>query len=94
MPADSRLSAAADRLETALRQFEVAVSGAQAERRRTMGFEAEATALRSDRMRIAEELELVRRKAHELAGTGTKAAGKIDAAMARIRAVIHSNSGE
>ena len=36
----------------------------------------------------------VRSKATDLVSTNQKAVGKIDAAMSRIRAVLHSNSGE
>ena len=39
-------------------------------------------------------LDLVRSKAGELVDTSKNAAGKIDAAMSRIRAVLHSNSGD
>ena len=54
----------------------------------------EADALRKDRSKLAHELDLVRSKAGELVDTSKQAAGKIDAAMSRIRAVLHSNSGE
>ena len=43
---------------------------------------------------LAGEIELVRSKAGELADTSKTAAGKIDAAMSRIRAVLHSNVPE
>jgi hypothetical protein len=49
--------------------------------------------LRGDRAKIASELDLVRNKATELVTTNKSAVGKIDAAMSRIRAVLHSNSG-
>ena len=49
---------------------------------------------RKDRSKLAHELDLVRSKAGELVDTSKQAAGKIDAAMSRIRAVLHSNSGE
>ena len=54
---------------------------------------SEAEALRGDRAKIASELDLVRTKAGELVTTNKSAVGKIDAAMSRIRAVLHSNSG-
>jgi len=45
------------------------------------------------RERLAQELDGVRAKANDLVSTNQKAVGKIDAAMSRIRAVLHSNSG-
>jgi uncharacterized coiled-coil DUF342 family protein len=83
-----------DRFDEALRQFEVA-----AERRRLMAQRAaelaeEADTLRRDRTKLAHELDAVRSKAGELVDTSKQAAGKIDAAMSRIRAVLHSNTGE
>jgi len=88
-----KLDQAFDRFESALRQFEAALSRQheQAEREETIRGEAEA--LRLDRSRLAEELDEVRSKASDLVGTNRKAVGKIDAAMSRIRAVLHSNSG-
>jgi hypothetical protein len=49
--------------------------------------------LRLDRSRLAQELDGVRAKANDLVSTNQRAVGKIDAAMSRIRAVLHSNSG-
>ena len=62
--------------------------------KRVEQLESETEALRRDRTRLAHELDLVRSKASELVDTSKNAAGKIDAAMSRIRAVLHSNSPE
>ena len=89
-----KLDEAFERFETALRQFEAAMGVKVETERRAAVLESEAEALRRDRSKLAHELDLVRSKAGELVDTSKQAAGKIDAAMSRIRAVLHSNSGE
>ena len=89
-----KLDEAFERFETALRQFEAAMGVRVETERRAAVLESEAEALRRDRSKLAHELDLVRSKAGELVDTSKQAAGKIDAAMSRIRAVLHSNSGE
>jgi Domain of unknown function (DUF4164) len=81
-----KLNDAFDRFDAALKTFEGALAKKQAAA-------SEAEALRGDRAKIASELDLVRSKATELVTTNKSAVGKIDAAMSRIRAVLHSNSG-
>ena len=81
-----KLSDAFDRFDAALKSFEAALAKKQE-------IAGEADALRGDRAKIASELDLVRTKATELVTTNKSAVGKIDAAMSRIRAVLHSNSG-
>jgi uncharacterized coiled-coil DUF342 family protein len=81
-----KLNEAFDRFEAALGAFESALSKRQA-------VAGEVDALRGDRSKIASELDQVRVKASELVNTNKSAVGKIDAAMSRIRAVLHSNSG-
>jgi hypothetical protein len=88
-----RLDQAFDRFETALRQFEAALSRQHEQSHRDELVRGEAEALRLDRSRMAQELDDVRSRATSLVGTNKKAVGKIDAAMSRIRAVLHSNSG-
>ena len=88
-----KLNDAIGRFDSALRQFETAMVRTGEERRRTDTVHGEAEALRQDRRRLEGELDQVRTKAFELVDTSKKAVGKIDAAMSRIRAVIHSNSG-
>ena len=89
-----KLDEAFERFEAALRQFEAAMTRKQDTEKRAETLEHEAEALRRDRSKLAHELDLVRSKAGELVDTSQQAAGKIDAAMSRIRAVLHSNSGE
>lgn len=89
-----RLDDVLDQFEQALRQFEGAVARRQQTEKRADELAVQADALRKDRSRLAHELDLVRSKAGELVDTSKQAAGKIDAAMSRIRAVLHSNSGD
>ena len=81
------------RFDSALQQFEAAVAHRHEIEKRAETLAGEADALRKDRSKLAHELDLVRSKAGELVDTSKQAAGKIDAAMSRIRAVLHSNSG-
>jgi chromosome segregation ATPase len=89
-----KLDEAFERFEQALRQFESAITHKAEGEKRVEALESEAETLRRDRSRLAHELDLVRSKAGELVDTSKNAAGKIDAAMSRIRAVLHSNSGD
>lgn len=82
------------RFEAALRRVEQAVAGKFEGRTRIVELESEAESLKRERARLTHELDLVRSKAGELADTSKTAAGKIDAAMSRIRAVLHSNTPE
>ena len=82
------------RFEAALRRVEQAVGMKSDGRERIVALETEAESLKRERARLAHELDLVRSKAGELADTSKTAAGKIDAAMSRIRAVLHSNTPE
>ena len=56
--------------------------------------EIDKATLATDKLRMDREMAQVRSKAMELVNTSKQAAGKIDSAMARIRQVLHSNSGE
>ena len=89
-----RLDNVLDQFDQALRQFEAAVTRRQQSEKRADELAQQADTLRKDRSRLAHELDLVRSKAGELVDTSKQAAGKIDAAMSRIRAVLHSNSGD
>jgi chromosome segregation ATPase len=92
--ADTRkLDEAFNRFDAALRQFEAALERQNERKSHEESLEAAAEALRLDRSRLAQELDGVRAKASDLVATNHKAVGKIDAAMSRIRAVLHSNSG-
>jgi hypothetical protein len=88
-----KLDEALARFETAMGQFEAALARRQQKQLREESAEEAAEALRLDRSRMAQELDSMRSKATDLLGTNQKAVGKIDAAMSRIRAVLHSNSG-
>ena len=88
-----KLDEALQRFELVLRQFEDVILEKVDGQRRVEALESETETLRRDRTRLAHELDLVRSKASELVDTSKNAAGKIDAAMSRIRAVLHSNSG-
>lgn len=89
-----KLDEAFQRFETALGQFEAVILRKVEDQKRMESLEGETETLRRDRTRLAHELDLVRTKAGELVDTSKNAAGKIDAAMSRIRAVLHSNSGD
>ncbi len=82
------------RFEAALRKLEGAAALKAEAGRRVAALESETETLRREKTRLAQELDLVRTKAGELADTSKSAAGKIDAAMSRIRAVLHSNTPE
>lgn len=82
-----------NRFDAALKQFETALSRLGERKAQEQSLEAAAEALRLDRSRLAQELDGVRAKANDLVATNQRAVGKIDAAMSRIRAVLHSNSG-
>ncbi|MCA3555659.1 DUF4164 family protein [Aestuariivirga sp.] len=82
------------RFEAALSRVEQAVGSTFDGQARLVVLESEAESLKRERARLAHELDLVRGKAGELVDTSKTAAGKIDAAMSRIRAVLHSNTPE
>ena len=88
-----KLDEAFSRFDAALRQFEAALARQNERQAQDQSLEAAAESLRLDRSRLAQELDGVRAKANDLVSTNQKAVGKIDAAMSRIRAVLHSNSG-
>ena len=89
-----KLVEALARFDQAILEFEAAAQRKLEGKERVAALAAEADALRRDRSKLAHELDLVRSKAGELVSTTKQAAGKIDAAMSRIRAVLHSNSGD
>ena len=89
-----KLDEAFQRFEAALRLFEEAAGKNAGAKARVIELESEAESLRRDKTRLSHELDLVRSKAGELVDTSKSAAGKIDAAMSRIRAVLHSNTAE
>ena len=88
-----KLDEAFSRFDAALSQFEAALTRHNERTGQETLLEATAESLRLDRSRLAQELDGVRAKANDLVSTNQKAVNKIDAAMSRIRAVLHSNSG-
>lgn len=89
-----KLDEAFRQFDAAFKALEAAVEGKLRSARRVEELEGEAESLRKDKARLGHELDLVRSKAGELADSSRNAAGKIDAAMSRIRAVLHTNTPE
>lgn len=89
-----KLDEAFRQFEAALQVIESAVGKQTAVKKRVGELEDEAESLRRDKIRLTQEIDLVRVKAGELADSSKSAAGKIDAAMSRIRAVLHTNAPE
>jgi 1,6-anhydro-N-acetylmuramate kinase len=93
MTETSRIDAVLARFDSALLKFEVESARKANDFQRLAALAEEAQALQSERQRMTRDLELLKSKAAELVSTTRLAAGKIDQAMSRIRAVLHSNSG-
>ncbi len=89
----NRFDAALERFDLALSKFQNSDARKKGDSQRLQQLESEAGLLQADRQKLARELELLKTKAQELVETSKTAAGKIDSAMARIRSVLHSNSG-
>lgn len=90
----------ARKFDEALVRFERAIAKVEqttVHRRETMSrlemLEKQAVSLQVERQQLDTDLGRVRAKAAELVDTSKKAAGKIDSAVSRIRAVLYSNSG-
>jgi transcriptional regulator with GAF, ATPase, and Fis domain len=90
----------ARKFDEALVRFERAIARveqATVQRRETVSrleaLEKQATSLQVERQQLDSDLHRVKVKAAELVDTSKKAAGKIDSAVSRIRAVLYSNSG-
>ncbi len=94
MASTHNLDEAFQQFEAALQLIETAAAEKRGLKKRLDDVESEAESLRQDKARLSQELELVRSKAGELADSSRSAAGKIDAAMSRIRAVLHTNVPE
>lgn len=89
----ARIDAAVARFDQALNRLEMNIAQKTNDAQQIARLAKEAEALQADRQRMAKDLELIKAKAVELVSTSRQAAGKIDQAMARIRSVLHSNSG-
>jgi septal ring factor EnvC (AmiA/AmiB activator) len=88
------------KFDEALVRFERAIAKveqATAQRRDTVSrlelLEKQASSLVAERQQMDTDMNRVKAKAAELVDTSKKAAGKIDSAVSRIRAVLYSNSG-
>ncbi|WP_395689211.1 DUF4164 family protein [Aestuariivirga sp.] len=89
-----KLDEAIERFEGAMSQIEDRVAARLAADGRFGEIENEVESLRRERARLEHELGFLRSKAGALAESSKSAAGKIDAAMSRIRAVLHSGVAE
>ncbi len=94
MASTHNLDEAFQQFEAALQMIEASAAAKLGLKKRLDEVEGEAESLRQDKARLTHEIELVRSKAGELADSSRSAAGKIDAAMSRIRAVLHTNAPE
>jgi hypothetical protein len=92
MAVTPRLESALARFNASLRQCEAALSRARDMHDQAKTFKTEADALRHDRATLVKDIEIIRTKATDLVSINGKAVGRIDAAMSRIRAVLHSNT--
>lgn len=82
-----RIGEALIRFEAALDKLEAAMVRCRELEDEVYRLSGETAALRTDRSRLAEELDEVRAKAGELAEAGREAAKHVDNAMRRIRNV-------
>ena len=94
MADSTKFESSLQRFEKALKLVEASLARKRDENARLKTLEIEKATLESDRQRMDRELSQVRVKAQELVDTSKQAVGKIDSAMARIRSVRHSNSGQ
>ncbi len=94
MAESQKFEASLQRFEQSLKLVEKALLKKREEEKRLKLLEIDKATLSTDKLRMDREMAQVRSKAMELVNTSKQAAGKIDSAMARIRQVLHSNSGE
>jgi hypothetical protein len=88
-----KFDASLTRFEKALGLVEKAIAEKQDAFAKIEVLETHTAKLQLDRQQMDRDLAAVRAKAAELVETSKQAAGKIDSAVSRIRAVLHSNSG-
>jgi chromosome segregation ATPase len=88
-----KFDASLTRFEKALGLVEKAIAEKQDAHAKIQVLETHTAKLQLDRQQMDRDLAAVRAKAAELVETSKQAAGKIDSAVSRIRAVLHSNSG-
>jgi hypothetical protein len=92
MAVSPRLESALARFNASLRNCEGALARARELHDQATTYRSEAEALRQDRATLVRDLEIIRTKATDLVSINGKAVNRIDAAMSRIRAVLHSNT--
>ena len=88
-----KFDASLTRFEKALEMVEKTVAEKRDALARIQVLEAHTAKLQLDRQQMDRDLAAVRAKAAELVETSKQAAGKIDSAVSRHRAVLHSNMG-
>jgi predicted transcriptional regulator len=93
MTEPNRFEVAMERFDLALNTFESSIATKKNDEQRLHALVNEAAVLQTERQKLARDLDQLKTKAAELVDTSKQAAGKIDQAMARIRSVLHSNSG-
>ena len=81
------------RFERAIAKVEQSATARRETVARLEVLEKQAVNFQTERQQMDTDLGRVRAKAAELVDTSKKAAGKIDSAVSRIRAVLYSNSG-
>jgi multidrug resistance efflux pump len=81
------------RFERAIAKVEQSATARRETVERLEVLEKQAVNFQTERQQMDTDLGRVRAKAAELVDTSKKAAGKIDSAVSRIRAVLYSNSG-
>jgi hypothetical protein len=89
----NRIDSALSRFDQALLRLEQEAARKNNDYGKLVALARDAETMSAERQRLARDLELLKRKALELVDTSKQASGKIDQAMSRIRAVLHSNSG-
>jgi Domain of unknown function (DUF4164) len=92
MSETSRIDSALARFDQALLKLETEAARKNNDYGKLVALARDAEVMGAERQRLARDLELLKSKAMELVDTSKQASGKIDQAMSRIRAVLHSNS--
>jgi hypothetical protein len=89
----NKIDSALARFDQALIRLETEAARKNNDYDKLVTLARDAEVMGAERQRLARDLELLKSKAMELVDTSKQASGKIDQAMSRIRAVLHSNSG-
>ena len=84
----SKLDADMERFSSALAQLEAGISRRGIKAQSASSAERELVALREDRSRLADELDQMKAKARQLDETAGDVSGRLDEAIAGIKAVL------